>query len=185
MINTFCALAQGGSAWCAGGLQWCHHFAPLFCNMGRMRSPPVASEQWGVYASETHYFGGFERCRYPKNVEVFGRSSYGVVGGVKFFLPHPLVMNRVDFGAKKTCHLHYLLKDLCQFVGIFLVEGQCKGPKIGPPCALNQFQIFTEGLMAGILQVPHQRIFLSLPLWGWLPRRICFWFHSGDQCHLA
>ena len=67
-------------------------------------------------------------------------------------------------------------KDLCQFVGISLIEGQCIGPKIGLPYALNQFQILTKGLMVGIPQVCCQRIFLSLPLWDWLPKTICFSF---------
>ena len=50
------------------------------------------------------------------------------------------------------------------------------GPKIGLPYVLNQFQILMEGLMVRIPQVPHQRIFLSLPLLGWLPGMICFYF---------
>ena len=60
----------------------------------------------GVYTSETYYFGEFKRYQCPEKVEVFGGSSYCMLGRAKFFLLHPLVMDGVDFGAQKTCHLH-------------------------------------------------------------------------------
>ena len=50
------------------------------------------------------------------------------------------------------------------------------GLEIGLPYLLDQLWILTEGLTVGIPQVPCQGIFLSLPLWGWLPGMICFSF---------
>ena len=52
-----------------------------------------------VYALETHYFGGFKGCHCSEKVEVLGGPPNHVVGGAKFFPPHPLVMNRVDLSA--------------------------------------------------------------------------------------
>ena len=88
----------------------------------------------GVYAPETHYFGGFERWHYPEMVEVFGRPCNCIVGRVEFPPALPLVLNWVDFGAQETCNLS---KDVGQLISDFFIEGWQMGSKIGLPCVLN------------------------------------------------
>ena len=88
----------------------------------------------GVYTTETHYFGGFERQHYPEIVEVFGRPPSHVVGRVNFLPALPLVLSQVDFTAQDTCNLS---KDVGQLISDFIMEGQQMGPKIGLPNVLN------------------------------------------------
>ena len=52
-----------------------------------------------MYGLETHYLGGLEGRNCSEEVEVLGRPPNHMVGRVKFFLPHPLVVNRVDLSA--------------------------------------------------------------------------------------
>ena len=73
-----------------------------------------------MYALETHYLRGLEGCNCSEEVEVLGGPPNHMVGGAKFFPPHPLVMNRVDLTAQKTSHLCQLFKDLHQFCRYFL-----------------------------------------------------------------